>query len=94
MAQLTKTLGWLPHTVRAALTGLRKSGFTIQRVVGKAEEAARYRNEDCAYTELLVGYRTKGCLLRGPTMLANRARLMSSAESRSMIDPSARERQG
>lgn len=43
MAQLTKTLGWLPHTVRAALTGLRKSGFTIQRVVGKAEKAARYR---------------------------------------------------
>ena len=43
MAQLTKTLGWPPHTVRAALTGLRKSGFTIQRVVGKAEKAARYR---------------------------------------------------
>lgn len=33
MAQLTTALGWLPHTVRAALTGLRKNGFTVQRDV-------------------------------------------------------------
>lgn len=28
---LVGTLGWLPHTVRAALTGLRKRGITIER---------------------------------------------------------------
>ena len=31
IADLGKTLGWLPHTVRAALTGLRKKGFTVTR---------------------------------------------------------------
>jgi hypothetical protein len=30
-AVLVKTLGWLPHTVRAAMTGLRKKGFTVTR---------------------------------------------------------------
>jgi Protein of unknown function (DUF3489) len=24
--------GWLPHTARAALTGLRKRGFTVERI--------------------------------------------------------------
>ena len=28
---LVKATGWLPHTTRAALTGLRKRGFPIQR---------------------------------------------------------------
>lgn len=28
---LTGATGWLPHTTRAALTGLRKSGFEIER---------------------------------------------------------------
>jgi len=31
IADLVKTLGWLPHTVRAALTALRKKGFTVTR---------------------------------------------------------------
>lgn len=29
--ELAKTMGWLPHTTRAALTGLRKKGFAIVR---------------------------------------------------------------
>jgi len=29
--ELTSTTGWLPHTARAALTGLRKRGFGIER---------------------------------------------------------------
>jgi predicted ArsR family transcriptional regulator len=40
--QLTKALGWLPHTVRAALTGLRKSGLTVERIAGKGGGPARY----------------------------------------------------
>jgi len=28
---LVKAIGWLPHTTRAALTGLRKRGFVIER---------------------------------------------------------------
>jgi len=31
MAELTEATGWLPHTVRAALTGLRKKGNIIDR---------------------------------------------------------------
>jgi len=30
--ELGETLGWLPHTVRAALTRLRQQGFQIERV--------------------------------------------------------------
>ena len=31
IAQLQKTTGWQPHSVRAALTGLRKKGHNIER---------------------------------------------------------------
>ncbi|WP_076073037.1 DUF3489 domain-containing protein [Sphingomonas montana] len=31
LAELTAATGWLPHTVRAALTGLRKKGHAIER---------------------------------------------------------------
>ncbi len=31
IADLCTDLGWLPHTVRAALTGLRKAGHEIER---------------------------------------------------------------
>lgn len=34
--ELTQALGWLPHTVRAALTGLRRKGYAITRA--KTEE--------------------------------------------------------
>ena len=29
--EIVKATGWLPHTTRAALTGLRKRGFTIEK---------------------------------------------------------------
>ncbi|SCW76147.1 Protein of unknown function [Sphingobium faniae] len=41
MAELTDTTGWLPHTVRAALTGLRKKGNIIDR--GTRDGKACYR---------------------------------------------------
>ena len=31
VAQLQKATGWLPHSVRAALTGLRKKGHDVTR---------------------------------------------------------------
>jgi hypothetical protein len=31
LEELAATMGWLPHTTRAALTGLRKRGFAIER---------------------------------------------------------------
>src|SRR4051812_20822935 len=31
---LIAATGWLPHTARAALTGLRRRGFAIERVPG------------------------------------------------------------
>ncbi|MCR9140395.1 MAG: DUF3489 domain-containing protein [Alphaproteobacteria bacterium] len=36
VATISAKLGWLPHTTRAALTGLRKAGFEISSE--KAEE--------------------------------------------------------
>jgi hypothetical protein len=35
--------GWLPHTTRAALTGLRKRGFAIERERREGEAASIYR---------------------------------------------------
>ena len=31
ISELQKALGWLPHTVRAAMTGLRHKGFAVTR---------------------------------------------------------------
>jgi hypothetical protein len=40
--QLADAMGWLPHTTRAALTGLRKRGFGIDRRKGKDQRAGAY----------------------------------------------------
>ena len=40
--QLADAMGWLPHTTRAALTGLRKRGFGIDRRKAKDQRAAAY----------------------------------------------------
>jgi hypothetical protein len=40
LADLTSATGWLPHTVRAALTGLRKKGHAISR--SRQEGHSRY----------------------------------------------------
>jgi Protein of unknown function (DUF3489) len=42
LAALVKATGWLPHTTRAALTGLRKRGFSVERS-RDAGEASIYR---------------------------------------------------
>ncbi len=38
---IVETLGWLPQTVRAALTRLRQQGFRIERV--RQDGVSRYR---------------------------------------------------
>ena len=40
--QLADAMGWLPHTTRASLTGLRKRGFGIDRRKAKDERAGAY----------------------------------------------------
>lgn len=40
---LSKTLGWLPHTTRAALTGLRKAGYQIAAVKAGNGKPSRYQ---------------------------------------------------
>lgn len=42
MVQLTDALSWLPHTVRAALTGLRKTGLNVERFIAE-DGRPRYR---------------------------------------------------
>jgi hypothetical protein len=41
--ELTRATGWLPHTARAALTGLRKRGYEVRLVRGGSETASVYR---------------------------------------------------
>jgi hypothetical protein len=36
---LTRETGWLPHTTRAALTGLRKRGFAIERARAEGSDS-------------------------------------------------------
>ena len=40
--QLAHAMDWLPHTTRAALTGLRKRGFGIDRRKAKDQRASAY----------------------------------------------------
>lgn len=40
--ELIAATGWLPHTTRAALTGLRKKGFAIDKT--KVDGVTRYRH--------------------------------------------------
>lgn len=41
LAELVEATGWLPHTTRAALTGLKKKGHTIAR--DKRDDVTCYR---------------------------------------------------
>ena len=41
LAQLAKEFGWQPHTVRAAISGLRKRGLDVQRGAGDASSVYR-----------------------------------------------------
>ena len=42
LAEMTKLFGWLPHSVRAAMTGLRRDGHYIIREKGE-DGLAQYR---------------------------------------------------
>jgi hypothetical protein len=39
---LIEATGWLPHTARAALTGLRKKGYVIERIGGEGKSPSAY----------------------------------------------------
>ncbi len=39
---LIEATGWLPHTTRAALTGLRKKGYVIERLGGEGKGPSAY----------------------------------------------------
>lgn len=41
LAEMMEATGWLPHTTRAALTGLRKKGHAIEK--SKREDVTCYR---------------------------------------------------
>lgn len=43
LSKLVEVAGWLPHTTRAALTGLRKRGFTIVSEKTEAGGSSVYR---------------------------------------------------
>jgi predicted transcriptional regulator len=40
--KVSKTLDWQPHTVRAAITGLRKAGFVVDSTKGSDGGGACY----------------------------------------------------
>ena len=43
VATISKNLGWLPHTTRAALTGLRKAGYEITSIKPGSGKPSRYQ---------------------------------------------------
>lgn len=49
IAEIGSTLAWQPHTVRAALSTLRKSGVVIERIApASAGDATRHRITEVA----------------------------------------------
>jgi Protein of unknown function (DUF3489) len=43
IATLSRELGWLPHTTRAALTRLRHAGYAIEKLPPQNNGGSRYR---------------------------------------------------
>ena len=41
--QISEALGWQPHTVRAALTGLRKANVAVEKMPAREGELSHYR---------------------------------------------------
>jgi hypothetical protein len=50
--EISKSTGWLPHTTRATLTGLRKRGIQIIRLTREGERGSSYRIAPSSETEL------------------------------------------
>ena len=44
IAELSEAMGWLPHTTRAVLTGLRKQGYALTLDQFDAERGSAYRS--------------------------------------------------
>ena len=57
IATLSDKLGWQPHTTRAAMSGLRKDGFTIIGSKPSGDGPAKFRihSEPAAASELSNG---------------------------------------
>jgi len=45
---LSKKLGWLPHTTRAAITRLKQSGFDVERMPGPDGGTSHYKLKEMA----------------------------------------------
>jgi Protein of unknown function (DUF3489) len=57
IVDLTQATGWLPHTTRAALTGLRKRGYAVIRErIGAGDSV--YRISDALLTGVIAPYGT------------------------------------
>lgn len=39
LAKASEALGWQPHTTRATMTGLKKRGYVIERLVREAKDS-------------------------------------------------------
>ena len=50
--EISKAMGWLPHTTRATLTGLRKRGIQIIRLTREGERSSSYRIEPSPGTSM------------------------------------------
>jgi predicted ArsR family transcriptional regulator len=48
---ISTRLGWQAHTIRAAISGLRKDGYSVEVVPASGKAATRYRISDAAPTE-------------------------------------------
>ncbi len=48
---ITTRLGWQAHTIRAAISGLRKNGYSVETIPGSGRTGARYRILDKAPSE-------------------------------------------
>jgi hypothetical protein len=58
LIDLTQATGWLPHTTRAALTGLRKRGYAvILERIGAGDSAYRISDAPCYKGDRTVGQR-------------------------------------
>ena len=59
IAGLSKAFGWQPYSTRAALTGLRKAGFLVEKTMAKSGGKTVYRIVNKAQTEAKITSDTK-----------------------------------
>jgi hypothetical protein len=59
IAEISAAFGWLPHTARAALTGLRHKGHELTREAGEGERGSVYRIMTKPMAGPIVGVQTQ-----------------------------------